>query len=604
MHKLSLSLLVMTMAASSIPVFAEEASEVVVTASRTAESVDDTTASVTVITREDIEQSQAQDLMEILRLQPGIEVTRYGGPGTGTSVFMRGTSNKQLLVLVDGVRVASATTGSFAWESLNLDQIERIEIVRGPMASVYGSDAIGGVISITTRKAGEDYVGIKVGSYGYRELYTSLSGGDQQENFALNLSTQSNSGFSATNTNSGSYNADTDGYDATSISGQYTKQLSERSRLMTNFWNNDGRSDFDSGANTAYSQLTNSAFSIGLQTNVSDNQVRTLQLGYAIDHIVTISDFPSDIRTNRTTFSWQYDKQRNSNSFIVYGLDYYHDQAANVDMSVNPPATNFNETIQNTGLFWIWNRKQDNKTLQISLRGDYHNSYGFHPSGSIAWAKQTSEQGRWKVSLAHGFRAPNINELYHPGYGGFYAGNPNLLPETSYSFELGYQRTPNTNKQWAVNLFFNDVTNQIEYAGTNSQAINIGHAQTPGLEFTYVNKHQVWTNGMNLTLQDPRNADTNALLVRRANAMLTITNQRKLANNGSFASELIWSGARADGANTLAPYVLWNMAASRSLSKSSRISLRIENVLDSQYEYIYGYNTPGRSFYVGYSHTL
>lgn len=572
---------------------------IVVTANRTAQTTDDVIASVSVITREDIEATQAQDVMELLRLQAGIDVARNGGSGTTTSVFMRGTSNKQILVLIDGVKASSATLGTFAWEQLSPDQIERIEIVRGPHASVYGTDAIGGVIQIFTRKSKQDSIAVSAGSYDTKKYTVSMANSGEKGRSYLTMSSTSSEGFSATNNNNANYNADNDGYQALSLSTGVERDISDRTQIKASAWFNNGRSEFDAYlAPNAYSYNTNATVSLSATTQISDKLTQTLSLGQAVDHATTISNYPSDIKTDRNTFTWQNEWQHSDSAYSVYGLDYTADHAVNVDTTAATTPV-FDENINDTGAFWLLNKQAGSHTFELSGRVDQHNVYGQHTTGSFGYAKQFGDSVRVRLNYGTGFRSPTINELYYPGY-----GNPALLPETSSSTELGITHTLSARSSYSLNFFLNDVINQIEAPAPAYTAVNIGHARTPGMEFSFKTNSAKWKNSFNITVQDPRDVDTDKLLIRRAPQTVSLHNIRRLSNGGSFNSEIIWAAAREDGSNTLEAYTLWNIAMRYPVSKNGILTGRIENLLDTQYEYVYGYNTPGRSYYLGVDYSF
>src|SRR5512139_369063 len=202
---------------ASLPVHALESiysDDVVVTANRVPQSRDSVLADVSVIEREEIERAGQSTLVELLRTQPGVEIESYGGPGALANVHLRGTNSQSVVVLVDGMRIGSATTGTTAFNQISPEQIERIEILRGPASSLYGADAVGGVIQIFTRRGDgklqvNGYAG--VGSYNTRQAGASASGGTDNTRFALNVSVLDSDGISAIQTHDG-YDADDDGY--------------------------------------------------------------------------------------------------------------------------------------------------------------------------------------------------------------------------------------------------------------------------------------------------------------------------------------------------------------------------------------------------------
>jgi len=595
--KFQKSLLSVAILAMFQPAFAatQDDDGIIVTANRTAQTADDVIASVSVITRDDIEASQAEDVMELLRLEAGIDIARNGGPGKSTSIFMRGTSSSQLLVLIDGVKASSATTGTFAWEQLSPDQIERIEIVRGAHASVYGTDAIGGVIQIFTRQSKRDSVSVSLGSDDTKRYSLSMANSSEKGRSYLTLSSRSSQGFSATNSkNTSYYNSDNDGYRALSLSTGAEREVSEKTRIKANAWVNNGYSEYDAylGSN-ASSYNTNASLSISTITQLTDKLTQTITLGQAVDHSTAMSSYPSDIKSDRSTFSWQNELQHSARAYSVYGLDFTNDHAVNVDMTAATSPV-FDDNINDTGVFWLWNMKAGSHFFELSARTDQHSTYGQHNTGSIGYAKQVGDNTRIKLNFGTGFRSPSINELFYPGY-----GNPALLPETSTSSELGITHYITTKSSYSLRFFLNDVTNQIEAPAPAYTAVNIGHARTPGMEFTFGSDSTKWKNEINITIQDPRNVDTGELLIRRSPQTVSLHNIRKLDNGGSFNSELIWSAAREDSGYTLTAYTLWNLAMRLPVSQHGMLTGRVENLLDSQYEYVYGYNTPGRSYFLG-----
>ncbi len=570
-----------------------EQNAVIVTATRTAQTVDETLASVTVITRQDIDNSQARDVIELLRLQAGIDVARYGGPGTGTSVFLRGTNSTHTLVLIDGVRAASATTGSFAWQHLNPANIERIEIVRGPRAAQYGSDAIGGVIQIFTRQNRKLHVRGQLGSYDSRSLDAGFGGG-KKISYSLNASYRDTEGFSATNPgNTFSYDPDDDGYRERSINGKLAIPLGDRTQLTASGWLSSSQGEYDQGLN----DNSNATFDARLAHHSSPAWTQTFSLGLARDDSKDTSSNSSRIRTERLMADWQHDITLNASQLLTLGLGSYRDDASNVDLVGN--STVFDESISNNAVFAILQSNLGKHDLNLSARLDDHESFGSHGTGQLAWGYNSSKDLRWLASWGTAFRAPTLNELYHPGFFGFYAGNPNLEPEESATVEAGFRYTLSTRQKLRLTGYHTTIDELIAYQGTNSQAINIARARIDGLELEHDYTDRSWSVLTRYTLQKAIDDNSKIDLSLRPRRKLSLQVQRRLASGTTLGGEWIYASQRLNGSTVLPAYNLINLSARVRMGKAMWFEGRVENLFDEDYELRSGYNTSGRAFYLG-----
>ncbi len=589
-----LSGLLLTLPLAHAALAAETADTVIVTATRTAQTVDDSLASVSVITREDIEASGAQDVIDLLRLQAGIDVARNGGPGTTTSVFLRGTGNNQTLVLIDGVRAASATTGAFAWSKLALSDVERIEIVRGPNASLYGSDAIGGVIQIFTRKNRHAYVRGQVGSY-ESKLFEAGTGGGEKVKYSLNLSSRAAEGFSAiTDPANFSYDADNDGYRQRSASGNLQFDLGKKADLLLSGWYSDGYTEYDQGINNS----TNATLDARLVHHTTARWQQTFRLGWTTDDVDTKSGYPSFIRTRRWTADWQHDITLGESALLTLGLNAIRDHAKNIDTAAN--TTVFDEKRDANAVYGLLQTTLGRHDLQFSARVDDYDTFGTHTTGSAAWGLNATDALRLTASAGTGFRAPTLNELYHPGFFGFYAGNPNLKPETSLNLELGLRYRPATGQRITLNAYRNTIEDLIAYQGTNNQAINVDRARIDGLELTWQWQQPRWALQTTATLQKAIDTDTGQDLLRRAREKFSLAYQRQTASGGQYGIEWLFVGKRHDYGNVvLDPYHLVNLSARTPLDTRLWLEGRIENLLATDYELVSGYGTPGLTAWVG-----
>jgi len=580
----------------SSPLQAEEQDTIIVTANRTAETVDETLAAVTVINRKDIEQSQAQNVTDLLRLQSGIDISSNGGPGANTSLFMRGTNSNQTLVLIDGVRASSATTGAFAWQHLNTSDIERIEIVRGPRAAQYGSDAIGGVIQIFTRNNKAAKLRIMGGSYKTGQIEAGFGGGEKIK-YSLNATARSSEGFSRTNDKNSSYDPDKDGYRNQSLSGNILFPVSDKTSLKLTGWYSNSNTDYDAyGGIYGVTDSSNSTLDVRLKNQTTTAWSQTLSAGLATDDSKTTSSSISRIKTRRVMADWQHDLLLNQNNMLSLGLSTYTDKADNV--SVSGGTTRFDESISNNAVFGILQSSISDNDISLSARLDDHQRYGNNSTGQIAWGYNTSQKLRLLASYGSAFRAPTINELYYPNY-----GNTTLNPEKSTTAELGlrYQLTPR--QQVRINAYRTRITDMIQSVNValyTYEATNIGKANIDGVELEHDLNLDAWNLQTRFTLQKAIDDSDKSDLLRRPRRKLSMQLRHQLNEKSSLGAEWLYASERKDFGNvTLDAYSLVNLTGRYQIRKSTSLEARLENLFDANYELVNGYNTPGVSIYVG-----
>lgn len=572
-----------------------------VTASHVAQTVDASLADVSVITRADIDASQAADLLDVLRMQVGVDVVRTGGPGTQTNVFLRGSNANHVLVLIDGVRVASANSGAFAWENLPLDAVQRIEIVRGPRASFWGSDAIGGVIQVFTRKLGGPHVAVRGGSYRDASGSAGFGARGADGGFSIQLGARHVGGFSATNPGICNaphdpyciYNAGANGaqYHGATLGGDV--KLGAQT-LSLNAWRSSGTQSFDNGAQDGMSHTLDQAIGAALDGNWTPDWQQRLALGTSREDIRTPA-FASAYRSTREQASWTNAIALSAAQQIVAGLDAAHERGASIDTSGFGAPYAQSRTL--AAAFAGWHIELPGFDAEFAARHDHNSQFGGAFSGSAALAWQPRDALRLSASIGSAFRAPNLNELYSPGYGGFYAGNPRLEPEHSRSIELGAQWNPDAANRFSLRGFATRVRDLIDFSGGSLyQAINVAHARINGIELQHAWQRAGWSWNDAITWQDPRNTDSGKQLLRRPQRKFAGTLQHAIGAAASAGLEFIASDARMDVGNVRLPgYALLNLRADLRLAATWRLGLRLENLADRHYELAHGYNTPGRA---------
>jgi len=561
----------------------EASSPMVVTANRSETPVGDSLTATSVIDRDAIERSQAPDLLELLRLEAGVDIIRAGGPGGQTSVFLRGTNSNHTLVLIDGVRVSAAGTGAFTWETLDPALIDRIEIVRGPRAARWGSDAIGGVIQIFTRQADGLSARIAAGSYGERGL--SVAAGSRS--FSLSASHRQVDGFSAQNPDGFAFDPDDDGLDQSSLALRSVFDLGG-GVLTIHARGNQSDIEFDQGE----SDLLNVSGGLDYRLDNSQGWSWTAQLVALRDDLESRTPFgESRLTTDRIQAGVQGVRQFDSGLRWMLGVDAWDEAGESVG--------SWDDDRQNFGAWTGIDGRFDLLDFEASLRVDHDSEYGGEMTGDLAAGWNLSEALRVHGSIGRGFRSPTFNQLFSPGFFGSFAGNPELEPETSTSLEAGLQWRGQSGHRAALNLFRNRIEDLIDFAGVDFQAVNIRRAEILGAELTHHYRSGPWVVNSQATWQDTEDRDTGLELLRRAEFKASSRVDYLFKGDAWLGAELVYVGPRRDiGQADLDSYVLLNLSAGVAVGQHWRLEGRIENLNDRDYEPLIGFNAAERSAYL------
>jgi len=576
-----------------------EIAPVVVTATRTARTLDESLASVTVIDQADIERLQARSVPDLLRGVQGVQVSNSGGPGKVADLYLRGTSADHVLVLIDGVKVGSATTGTTAWQDLPLSQIERIEVVRGPRSSLYGSEAIGGVIQIFTRKGGGALTpSLSLGGGSYRSANASgnLSGGGDQGWWRLGASYEDTEGFNACNGVPGvagcfTDEPDRDGYHNLSGSARGGYRFGDRGDIDLFWLGTKARSRFD-GDFVNDTKTSQQVLGAKGRLRPLDPWALTLSLGQSRDDSDNRLNgaFVTEFDTLRQTASLQSDLTLGAGQILTFGADWQNDRIDSTEDYTE-------DSRDNVGLFGQAQATLGGHDLSASLRQDDNQQFGTQGTGNAAWGYTFAGGVRLLASYGTAFKAPTFNELYFPFY-----GNPDLAPEQSRSAELGVSGRLG-GLSWSLNGYQTKVDDLIVFGPTFIPE-NIDQARIRGLELAVSGAIADWHLDANLTLLDPINEtagpDDGNLLPRRAEQSARLDLDRRIGPWGLGLS-LIGFGRRFDdAANTLRldPYATLDLRAEYELTKAWRVQGRLENLFDADYETAAYYNQPGRGIYL------
>ena len=582
--------------------------DVVVTASRVPQPREAVLADVTVVDEEEIRRAGQSSLVELLQRQPGIEISSNGGPGTTSNVFLRGSNADHVVVLIDGLRINSATLGTTSFENLPLGLIERIEILRGPASSLYGADAIGGVIQIFTKRAEKGIHSsafLGYGSYNSKRVEASVNGGSESTQFSVNASGFKTDGFSAQDISTG-FDADDDPYHNLGLTTTLTHKLAEGHTLEAQFFQSKGNSHYD--CNQATCEIDQTLRSYGL---TSHNRFlpfwnSTLRLGIGVDestnHTGTTN---SDFHTDQRQAVWQNDFTLPLGTLTVAYERLEQEVSGSVNYAVR--------TRRNNG--WLASYLADigAHSVQASLRYDANSQYGDHTTGGLGYGYHITPQWRATASFGTAFKAPSFNQLYFPNF-----GDPALQPETSRNSEFAVRYDNLTTVKAGLTIFDNQIKNLIEFSGPMTAGctfagfcpVNIGKAEIRGVTFdgSWAINEQ-WSVGANLTVQSPRNEALDTLLIRRGQRHGTVSldwhEGRFQVGAEAVATSLRYNNA----ANTkqLDGYALVNLTASYAFHPDWNLEARANNIFDKDYVLAFtgngiaspAYQTPGANIFVG-----
>lgn len=575
----------------------------VVTATRTAQTAEQSLASVTVIDRERIEQSQATSLPELLKRVPGVSLTNNGGPGKATSLFLRGTESDHVLVMIDGIKIGSVTGGGAALQDLPLELIERIEVVRGPRSSLYGSEAIGGVIQIFTRRGQAQ--GAKPyfsAGYGTHDSYTGsagLSGGDGRSWYSLGVSGSDTDGIDVKSPGTSGYERDADGYRNLAATLSAGHRFDNGLELDANFLRADSHNDYDSvnsrrtsgfGANADNESLV---FGTRARFSPLEPWLVTLQAGRSEDKSDAYQDgdFYSRFDSRRDSVSWQNDIELAVGHTLTLGVDHQHDE-------VQSTAEYDEDSRHNDGYFAQYLGQSGRHDWQLSLRRDDNEQFGQHDTGNAGYGYAFTDWLRGTISYGTAFKAPTFNELYYPDY-----GNPELDAETSRSLEVGVAGQHDWG-HWAVNAYRTQIDDLIAYDASIFGPANVQEARVRGIELVVGSQLLGWDWNANYSLLDPENRSSGSNrgneLARRAKQLFNLDIDRRIGDF-SVGTSLHAEGQRYDDlANTreLSGYATLDLRGEYRISPEWRLQARVANLLDVDYETADGYNQPGQAAYL------
>lgn len=587
---------------------ATDLDQVVVTANRTAISVNDALTPVEVIDAEQIRLSQARSLPDLLRGRAGISLSNQGGQGKLTTLFLRGSESDHVLVLVDGIRVGSATSGLTAFQDLPIEMIERVEIVRGPRSSLYGADAIGGVIQVFTRRDREGFaprVRLDGGSNDTLGYGVGFGGGNGRSWYGADYQHTRTSGINACNglfnpitfEGAGCFIAensqpDRDGYEKDALSLRGGIDFNEQWSLEGHALRNEGDNEFD-GDFTDRAETVQQVIGGKLRWRPSERVDLHLTAGRNVDSSDnflgdTFLDFFS---TNRDSATLQGDFGVAQDQLVSVGLDWLNDSVESTTPYDEDERDNKAAFVQYQGRFGA-------QSLEASVRRDDNEQFGGHTTGSAAWGLGFASN--WRVTAGYGtaFKAPTFNELYFPFF-----GNANLRPEESETWELGLAYLGDSFNAH-LDTFSTDVDDLIAFDASINLPNNVESARMQGAELSIDTTVADWTIAGAISYLDTENRSSEFSagneLARRAKNSARLDVDRAF---GDFRIGVtaVGEGARYDdvaNSRRLGGYGTLDLRAEYAISQSLTLQARVANVFDRDYETVAFYNQPGREWYL------
>ncbi|QJP11622.1 TonB-dependent receptor domain-containing protein [Pseudomonas multiresinivorans] len=554
-------------------------SDQVITSARQAQPRAEATSANSVFTRADIERLQVRSVPALLARVPGVQMGSSGGV---VSYSVRGTSTAQTLVLVDGQRIASASSGIARLDYLSIDSIERVEVTRGPRSALYGADAIGGVIQIFTRRgeAGlHPEVRLAAGNHGTFERSLSLSGGNEQTRYNLGSSLDESQGWDRTSDNVGADN-DHDAQRNKAVHLNLDHRFSEDWKAGLNLNDQRGKNEYDDAYNfepgSPRDEFRVSSYSAYLDGQITNMWNSRLELGRSFDRNKAVGAADSwnngTLETTRHSASWINRLQLDEANQLALGADWYEDK---VDGS-----TDFAEDQRSNRAFFAQHSlKGDNFGTELGIRHDNNQAYGSQNSWNAAFSLPVGDSQTWIASYGEGFRAPTFSDLYYPG-----ASNPDLKAETSKTYELQW-RGDFSGTHLEASLYRTEIDDLIAWDSNSNQPENINKARINGFEASVAREVLGWQAALGLSLIDPRDRDTGHTLPYRARRTLSLDLDRQFGAFGVGGTWRAVSQRYDDAANTreLSGYGVLDLRTSWLASDEVRFDLKLDNALDRDY---------------------
>ena len=564
--------------------------QTLISGNRQVQTRSDSSSANSVFTRDDIDRLQPTSLTDLLGRVPGVQIARSGGRGGLPGIYIRGTKSAQSLVLVDGQRMANATSADSNLQYLNIDQIERVEVLRGSRSVIYGSDAIGGVIQVFTRRGADQAPQLRVrsavGSYGSSQNSVGISGGDALTRFNLSTSLEETAGVNRTHESFPS-DSDHDAYRNKSLSLNLSHTLSDDIEVGLSALKNTGKTELDNGfgrwdpetssvsGQQLYSDFDISSVSSFIDAQLTERWNSRLELGHSENREKTRDKLSPDIasfNTYRDSLNWQNNLTLTDQHSLIVGADAYEDRVRS--------STVFDEDSRWNRAAFIQHRFQgDYFSTELGLRHDQNQQFGNQNTWSASLTVPLNASNDVLLSYSEGFRAPTFNDLYYPQF-----GNPRLKPEHSKSYELQWRSQLSEDSRLETSLYRTDIRDAI-VAGADFIQQNIGAARVTGFESALHQQWFGWQSSLGIAIIDPRDRESGHTLGRRARRTLSLDLDRQFDRLGVGASWQAVSSSFNDEDNTqpIAGYGLLGLRGNWQASPQVRLDLKVDNLLDKTF---------------------
>jgi vitamin B12 transporter len=588
----------------------------VVTANRFQQPAKTVLAPTEVVTRDDIDRWQSRSLVDVLRRLPGVDIAQNGGLGQTASVYVRGTEAKHLLLLIDGVPVArSGISNDPELNQIPLSLVQRVEFIRGPRSTVYGSGAIGGVINVITQTGSEkSQINASVGSKGYQTL-----DGTVRQRFGDTVATAAGSytstrGFNVQPDSSWDHDADRDGYRNKTFWGSLQHKFNDNFDGFFRGYSFSNNVDYDLGSPPympEYSADERQLYSQGWDTGLSFNQgIYSSQLvaSYQKSKDYNYSSIYGRYEDGTTLDDMEQRYIQWANNVAVgkgtvsAGVDWKQERLVSSNKSTREAYDR-----DNTGLYLSGVQQFGDVTLEASGREDKDDEFGWHGTWQTAAGWEFVENYRLTVSYGTGFLAPSLGQQFGAKRFGI-ASNPDLKPEESKQWEAGVEGLTGP-LDWRLSAYRYEIDNLITYSDT--AYYNINSATIKGVEWTGSVDTGIFSHRVTLQYIDPRDDETNEVLPRRAKR------QAKYQLDWSVFDvdmNLAWEyfGKRYDNRTStynpeqraLPSYSTVDFSASYPVTSHLTVRGKIANLFDKDYETAYGYQTAGREYTLSGSYTF
>jgi vitamin B12 transporter len=555
---------------------------IIVTATRTEIPLEQATVPVRVITRDDIELSLATDLAELLRFEAGIDIGRNGGPGQTSSFFMRGTESNHTLVLIDGVRMNPGTIGGAAIQHISPEVIERVEIVKGARSALFGTDAIGGVINIITRRADESGIegGAGAGSFDSRSAFLSGGLGGERNQLGFTLDWQDTAGFP---TRVGS---DIDrGYDNLSLNVHAARDIGD-GKISLRHWHAEGTVEyFDFFLTPVDQDFRNSVTAFQFDKQFSGRGTNKLIVSHMLDRI-TQNQSDDFVESDRFSLDWQHTLAFAEHT-VTAGLFAMRETAKTLSFG-----SGFEEDTDVEAVFLQdqWTRGRHRSFLAARLTD--HGSFGSQTTYNAEYGYELAPAWTLRAGLGRAFRAPDATDRYGSG------GNPGLEPEIADEYQLGLSYAPRNRHSVDIEFYANDIEDLIEFDFVTFTLVNVDTAEIRGLQLGYEYLGDTFSLRGDFVRQRAENASTGARLLRRAEESLTLGYTQDIGRH-KLGLSVLASGDRMDfGDVTLPGYVVASLTGQVQISAALQLNARIENLFDTDYQTAAEFQMQGRSAFI------